>query len=58
MYWYGWAATAALGALPCALIAALLPGRWAQRVWAGWLWLVPLVAMGACVYRTLPWFRQ
>jgi amino acid permease len=57
MYWYGWTATAALGALVVGLAAALLPERWTQRFWLGWVWLVPVAAMMACVYLTLPWFR-
>jgi hypothetical protein len=57
MYWYGWAATAALGALVFGLVAALLPERWTQRFWLGWLWVTPALAMIACVYLTLPWFR-
>ena len=36
MYWYGWTATAALGALVAAIVAAFLPERWARRVWSGW----------------------
>ena len=56
MYWYGWAATAALGALVAGLLAAALPERWARRVWPGWLWVVPVSAMLGCVYLTLPWF--
>jgi amino acid permease len=57
MYWYGWTATAALGALLFGLIAALFPERWTRRFWPGWLWVVPALAMFACVYLTLPWFR-
>ena len=57
MYWYGWTATAALGALLFGLITALLPERWTRRFWPGWLWVVPALAMFACVYLTLPWFR-
>jgi amino acid permease len=57
MYWYGWAATAALGALPFGFVAALLPGRWARTFWPGWVWSVPVLSMIACVYLTLPWFR-
>jgi hypothetical protein len=57
MYWYGWTATAALGALMFGFIAALLPERWTRRIWPGWLWVVPALAMIACVYLTLPWFR-
>ena len=56
MYWYGWAATAALGALVAGLLAAALPERLARRVWPGWLWVVPVSAMLGCVYLTLPWF--
>jgi hypothetical protein len=57
MYWYGWTATAALGALMLSLIAAFSPERWMQRIWLGWLWVVPASAMIACVYLTIPWFR-
>ena len=56
MYWYGWAATAALGALVAGLLAAALPERWARAIWPGWLWIVPVTAMLGSVYLTLPWF--
>ena len=57
MYWYGWAATAALGALVIGLAAAFLPDRWTSWLWSGWAWVIPLAAMVACSYLTLPWFR-
>jgi len=57
IYWYGWAATAALGASTFGLVAALLPERWTRAFWLGWVWLVPALSMIACVYLTLPWFR-
>ena len=57
MYWYGWAATAVLGALMVGVIAALLPGQWAQRLGLGWICVISALAMLACVYLTLPWFR-
>ena len=57
MYWYGWAATAALGALMIGLVVASLPGCSARYVWPGWVWVIPALAMVACVYLTLPWFR-
>jgi len=56
MYWYGWAATAALGALVVGLLAAAMPKRWVRWIWLGWLWVVPALAMLGCVYFTLPWF--
>jgi hypothetical protein len=55
MYWYGWAATAALGALAFGLVAAFLPQRWTRWFWLGWVWVVPIAAMAACVYLTMPW---
>jgi len=58
MYWYGWAASAALGALVLGLVTVVLPVRWDQTFgWSGWVWLVPALSMIACVYLTLPWFR-
>ena len=56
MHWYGWTATAALGALVVGLVAVVTPERWARRLWLGWLWAVPASAMLGCVYFTLPWF--
>jgi len=56
MYWYGWAATAALGALVVGVLAAAIPARWTRWIWQGWLWVVPATAMLGCVYLTLPWF--
>jgi hypothetical protein len=57
MLWYGWTATAALGALIFSLGAALFPERWSRPFWSGWLWVTPVAAMIGCVYLTLPWFR-
>jgi amino acid permease len=57
MYWYGWTATATLGAFGGGLIAALLPERWTRRGGPGWVCVVPVAAMIACVYLTMPWFR-
>jgi hypothetical protein len=56
MYWYGWAATAALGALAVGILAAVVPERSVRWIWRGWMWVVPASAMLACVYLTLPWF--
>jgi hypothetical protein len=58
MFWYGWTATAALGAFVIGSIAALFPTRWSSRFWPGWAWIAPILAMVACAYLTIPWFRQ
>jgi len=57
IYWYGWTATAAIGALIPSFIATFFPEQWTRRIWLGWLWVVPVSAMVACVYLTMPWFR-
>ena len=57
MYWYGWTATGALGALLIGIMAACVPTQWTRRFWLGWLWVIPTLAMIACIYLTLPWFR-
>ncbi|HMF24510.1 MAG TPA: hypothetical protein VKG24_20630 [Pseudolabrys sp.] len=57
MYWYGWVASAAVGALVIGLVAALLPDR-LSWFWARCVWIVPPIAMIACVYLTIPWFRM
>ena len=56
MYWYGWTAFAAVGALIIGLVAALLPDRLCG-FWVCCAWVVPPLAMIACVYLTIPWFR-
>ncbi|HEY2986211.1 MAG TPA: hypothetical protein VGL11_00690 [Candidatus Binatia bacterium] len=45
MYWYGWLATSVLGALAIAGVASRLPAGWAQRVWPGLSWVVPVAVM-------------
>jgi hypothetical protein len=58
MWWYGWTATAALGALAIGLLATLLPDRWFRWFWSGWVYVGPVLATAACVYLTIPWFRE
>src|SRR5262245_4699926 len=57
MYWYGWTATAATGALVFGFLATLLPDRWTRQFGRGWVCVAAVLAMIACVYLTLPWFR-
>jgi len=56
MYWYGWTAAAAVGALVVGVVATVLTER-LSWVWAWCIWTVPPLAMLACVYLTMPWFR-
>jgi amino acid permease len=64
MYWYGWAATAALGALVVALIAASFAERLARYVWPGWVWVIPVLSMitlrlsHPALVSTLAWFSK
>jgi hypothetical protein len=50
MYWYGWIATAALGAFVIAAIASWFPESWSKRVWPGWSWAIPAAMMGFVAY--------
>jgi hypothetical protein len=57
MWWYGWTASAAVGALAIGMMATLLPDTWWRWFWPGWVWVSSIVAMIACIYLTIPWFR-
>jgi hypothetical protein len=50
MYWYGWLATAALGAFVVAALASGLPESWSKRISPGWSWMVPVAMMLFVVY--------
>jgi hypothetical protein len=56
MHWYGWMATAALGASVLGLVAAGMSERSTRPNWFGWWWLIPPFAMIGCIYLTMPWF--
>jgi hypothetical protein len=58
MWWYGWIATATLGALVIGAVAALFPARGSNPHWRRIAWMAPIAAMIACIYLTIPWFRQ
>jgi hypothetical protein len=55
MYWYGWLATAFVGAAIAAALALALPQRWlaAARVAA---WAAPLGVVACLVYILRGWF--
>src|SRR6476620_8209938 len=44
IYWYGWTATAALGAVMVGMVAVLLPDRWTRAFWPG-AWAIPALSM-------------
>jgi hypothetical protein len=58
MYWYGWLATSAVGAVALAAVACLLPSRWVARLWPGFAWLVPVAVMLAVVYLLRGYFLR
>jgi hypothetical protein len=53
MAWYGLMANAGVFAL---VLALLVPQRVTERVLGGYLWLVPVATLLACVYLMRPFF--
>ena len=51
--WYGWIATAALVS---AGIALLVPRRWADGLWSGSVWLVPVIVVVVILIYETRWF--
>ena len=50
-------------AVVAALVAAagisfLAPSRWQQRLWPGWIWLVPIGALAVLGYYLTPFFTR
>src|SRR5262245_58142041 len=58
MYWYGWTATAATGALAFGLLAMLLPDQSTRWLGTRLICAMSVLAMIGCVYLTIPWFRM
>ena len=56
MYWYGWLATSALGAVAVAAVAPLLRAERAGRLWRHLSWGVPLAAVLALMFILRGWF--
>jgi len=50
MYWYGWLATATLGAVAVAAASLLLPEKPFDRAWSVLVWLVPIIMIGVISY--------
>jgi hypothetical protein len=41
-----------------AILAAIVPSRWYQQLWHGWIWVVPVGAIGVLAYYLAPYFKQ
>jgi hypothetical protein len=50
MYWYGWLATSALGALILGLVAARLPERIGSRIPLALAWIAPIALLPVLIY--------
>jgi hypothetical protein len=51
-----WSAIAALGA--AMLVTVFAPAQWTQRIWPGWMWVVPLGAAVVTTYYLTPYFTR
>jgi hypothetical protein len=58
MYWYGWMATATIGAAVVAALASLLPAALARWIWQGLAWVVPLCVMLAFAFLLKGYFLR
>jgi hypothetical protein len=56
MYYYGWLANAAIGAIVISAVAALVPP--VQRLWTGWSWVAAVATIVMVVYINLVWFTH
>jgi hypothetical protein len=41
-----------------ALVTLFMPGAWMQRIWPGWMWVVPLGAAIVTTYYLTPYFTR
>ena len=51
-----WSALAAVAV--ALLVTVLAPTAWTQRVWPGWMWVVPLSAATVTTYYLIPYFTR
>ena len=45
-------------ALTAAILMFITPRHWHNRLWYGWIWVVPAGAIGVLAYYLAPYFRQ
>jgi hypothetical protein len=41
-----------------AILVAIVPFRWYEQLWHGWIWVVPVGAIGVLAYYLVPYFKQ
>lgn len=58
MYWYGWTATAILGAAALGVLATFLPGHVARRIPLALVWIVPVLAIPLLFYSLMPFWTR
>jgi len=51
-----WSVLAALAG--AAIVTVLVPAPWTQRIWPGWMWVVPLGAVTVTTYYLAPYFTR
>jgi len=58
MYWYGWTATALLGAAALGVLATLLPQQVAGKIPLALVWIVPVLAIPLLFYSLMPFWTR
>jgi len=56
MFWYGWLASSAIGAAVLGALAHFVPDNIVQKIWPGWIWLIPLIALVLSAVLMWPFF--
>ena len=56
MYWYSWLTTGVMAGLVCGAIALVTPENIRQKVWSGWVWVVPVALVVILTYIERTWF--
>ena len=57
MGWYSWIAQGLVAALVAAAVALAVPKRWADQLWSGFTWLVPIAVILYTFYFEWHWFQ-
>jgi hypothetical protein len=58
MYWYGWTATAMLGAGALGVLATFLPEQIARKIPLALVWIVPVLAIPLLFYSLMPFWTR